>query len=209
MKLLWEKVVPANSGYGYEMKQGQYTKITATTTVDFVCLNRSNLRERFDQARTKANQRTIFVTAGHKLYSKFNNVMMTIVEDTFKEGTHDMQHGMCSRTRFELVRNRGDWADTYKRAISVEEIPDHGCWENLISGLDGYDIAPEDIPSPFNMFQHMEVDPKTGRLEHTLLRPKPGTYVLLRAEMDLVCAFSACPDVIVGGKDVTVGLLEE
>lgn len=209
MKQLWEHVVPANSGFGYEMNQGQYTKITATTTVDFVCLNRANLRERFDQARTKANQRTIFVTAGHKLYSKFNNVMMSIVEDTFKEGTHDMQHGMCSRSRFELVRNRGDWGDTYKRKNGMEEIPDHGCWENLIDGLKGYDIAPEDIPSPFNMYQHMEVDPKTGQLEHTLLRPKPGTYVLLRAEMDLVCAFSACPDVIVGGKEVTVSVLED
>jgi uncharacterized protein len=71
--------------------------------IDFVCFNRTNLRERFDQARTQANQRKVFISTGDMLVSKLNNTMMTITEDTFKEGHHDLQEGMCSRKRHELA----------------------------------------------------------------------------------------------------------
>lgn len=50
----------------------------------------------------------------------------------------------------------------------------------------------------------MKIDGITGRLEHTKIRPRPGTYVDLRAEMDLLVAISACPDIVVGGKPVNV-----
>lgn len=44
----------------------------------------------------------------------------------------------------------------------------------------------------------------SGRMKHTAIRPEPGTYVDLRAEIDLLVAFSACPDLAVGGKAVRV-----
>ena len=50
----------------------------------------------------------------------------------------------------------------------------------------------------------MKIDGITGKMEHTQIRPKPGTYVEFRAEMDLLVAFSACPDMPVGGKPVDV-----
>ena len=61
------------------------------------------------------------------------------------------------------------------------------------------DRALEDVPSPFNIFQHMIIHPD-GELEHSHIRPKPpGAHVTLRAEMDLLAALSTCPDVSVGG----------
>jgi uncharacterized protein YcgI (DUF1989 family) len=53
MKTINQSHVPHNTGWSAEMKQGQVIRITATTTVDFVFFNLHNLRERFDQARTK------------------------------------------------------------------------------------------------------------------------------------------------------------
>jgi uncharacterized protein YcgI (DUF1989 family) len=71
--------------------------------------------------------------------------------------------------------------------------------------LEPYGIAAEDIPSPLNLFQTMKIDGNTGRMEHTLIRPKPGTYVDLRAEMELLIGMSACADLrIKGKKDVSV-----
>jgi uncharacterized protein len=197
-KMLWERQLPRNTGFAFDLKVGQAVRITSQTIIDFVCFNRGNLRERFDQARTKANQRKVFISTGDQLTSKLNNTMMTILEDTFKEGHHDLQEGMCSRKRHELAAAKGIWEKTYGRPLS--EMPPRGCTENLGGVLAPYSIAIEDVPSPFNIFQHMIIHPDTGELEHSHIRPKPpGAYVMLRAEMDLLAALSTCPDMAAGG----------
>jgi uncharacterized protein YcgI (DUF1989 family) len=202
MKKLKEAHVPYNTGWAGELKKGQVIRITATTTVDFVCMRLENLKERFDQARTKVYNMKIFITTGDKLMGRNNQHMMTIVENTNREGTHDLQKGMCSGYRFQLAKKEGKLRDYYHRDYKDEEIPDHGCYENLSRALAPYGIDPEDVPNPFNINQHMKIDGATGRMDHTTVRPKPGSYVDLRAEMDLLVAFSACPDMPVGGKPV-------
>jgi uncharacterized protein YcgI (DUF1989 family) len=205
MSKLSEEVVAPNTGWVGELRQGQVLRITATTTVDFVCFDRQNLRERFDQARTKVYNMKIFVSTGDKLMSKSNQHLMTIVHDGWTGGHHDLQKGTCSGSRFELARREGRIREYYGRDW---EPPDHGCWENLSGVLATYGIAPEDVPSPFNLNQHMEIDGVTGRMEHTTRRPELGSYVELRAERDLLVAFSACPDPPVGGKEVGVAVFE-
>lgn len=197
-KTLWDRQLQRNTGYAFDMEAGQSVRITSQTIIDFVCFNRDNLRERFDQARTKANQRKIFITTGDQLISKLNNTMMIIVEDTF-EGHHDLQEGMCSRKRHELAAAKGIWEKTYGRPLS--EMPPRGCTENLGGVLAPYGIAVEDVPSPFNIFQHMIIHADTGELEHSHIRPKPpGAWVTLRAEMRLLAAISTCPDMAAGGS---------
>jgi uncharacterized protein YcgI (DUF1989 family) len=194
---LWNKSLPRNVGFTFELKQGQLVRITSQTIVDFVCFNQHNLRERFDQARTKANQRKVFITTGDSLISKLNNTMVTIVEDTFKDGHHDLQEGMCSRKRHELAAARGMWEITYGRPLT--EMPTHGCTENLSNVLAPFGVPLEDIPSPFNIFQDMIIRPD-GELVHSHVRPAaPGGFILLRAEMDLLVAISVCPDSSIGG----------
>jgi uncharacterized protein YcgI (DUF1989 family) len=205
MKKLREHTVPSNTGWAAELRKGQVIRISGTTTVDFVAFSLQNLRERFDQARTKVYNLKIFISTGDKLMSKSNQHLMTIVEDTYRDGTHDLQKGMCSGSRFQLAKAEGRLREYYHRDL---EIPDHGCWENLSAALQPYGIAPEDIPSPFNLYQTMKIDGVTGRMEHTTIRPKPGTYVDLKAEMDLLVAFSACPDLPVGGKPVDAMIYE-
>ena len=204
MKKLREETVPYNTGWAAELKEGEIIRIRGTRTVDFVAFRSQNLRERFDQARTKVYNMKIFISTGDKLMGRANQHMMTIVEDTYKEGTHDLQKGMCSGNRFQLAKKEGRLREYYHRDFKDEEVPDHGCWENLSQALKPYGIAPEDIPSPFNLFQTMKIDGVSGRMEHTTIRPRPGTYVDLRAEMDLLVALSACPDLPVGGKPVDV-----
>ena len=206
MKTIKEEHVPYNTGWVGEMNKGQAIRITATTTVDLVFFKRQNLLERFDQARTKVYNMKLFITTGDKMMGRNNQHMMTILADGFKDGTHDLQKGMCSGYRFQLAKQEGRLGEYYPRQIT--EIPDHGCYENLSRALAPYKILPEDIPSPFNLNQHMKIDGATGRMEHTQIRPAPGNYMDLRAEMDLLVAFSACPDLPVGGKPVDVMIYE-
>ncbi len=75
-----------------------------------------------------------------------------------------------------------------------EEIPDHGCWENLSEAVKPWNISPDDVPSPFNIFQCMRIDPETGMMYDTMIRPKDEAHVDFRAEMDCLVAVSACPE---------------
>ena len=198
MALLKTEVIAKNSGAAFEIKEGQRLRIAGKTIVDFVAFNLRDLAERFDQARTKTNQVKIFISTGDVLYSKRNNPMLTIVEDTFAEGRHDLQKGMCSRKRFEMVA-RGESKRVFAEGVdinpkTVDEIPAHGCWENLSNAVKPWNIAPDDVPSPFNIFQCMRIDPETGVMYDTMIRPKGEAHVDFRAEMDLLVAASACPE---------------
>ena len=198
MGLLKSEVVPKNSGATFIVRKGQRLRIAGKSIVDFVAFNLNDLRERFDQARTKTNHAKIFISKGDRLISKLNNAMLMIVEDTFAEGRHDLQKGMCSRKRFELVAS-GMAKREFAEGIDINpktpgEIPDHGCWENLSEALKPWNIPPEDIPSPFNIFQTMRIDPDTGRMFDTTIRPKVEAHVDFRAEMDCLVGASACPE---------------
>jgi hypothetical protein len=198
MAVLTCQVVPKNSGAAFAVKQGQRLRIAGRSVVDFVAFNLHDLTERFDQARTKTNQVKIFISTGDILYSKRNNPMLTIVADTFTQGRHDLQKGMCSRKRFEMVA-AGSSKRLFAEGVDInpkkaEEIPDHGCWENLTKALESWNITADDIPSPFNIFQCMRIDPDSGVLYDTMIRPAPEAHVDFRAEMDLLVAASACPE---------------
>ena len=218
MKVIEEVTIPYNSGRSFVVNKGQHVGISAYSTVDTVPLNLHNILERFDQARTKAHNAKVFLSVGDRLYSKMANVMMTIIKDTYK-GTHDMQYGMCSTMAFDHyweLMEAGDplVTETFKwlGAKCREDIPDHGCWENLQDAFQGYDIAREDIPSPFNLVQSMEITGPEGKLVWQLHRdrPEPGTpaYIELRAEMDCLVGVSACPDWGFG-KSVAVKVFED
>jgi uncharacterized protein len=196
--VLQSEVIPRNSGRAYIVKKEQRLRIAGKSIVDFVAFNLDDLTERFDQARTKTNQVKIFISTGDTLFSKRNNPMLTIVEDTFTEGRHDLQKGMCSRKRFEMVA-QGKSKRIFAEGVDInpkatQEIPDHGCFENLSEAVKGCKIAPDDIPSPFNIFQCMRIDPDTGIMYDTMIRPKDEAHVDFRAEMDCLVAASACPE---------------
>ena len=205
-KLLVDHVMPVSKdgdGAGFELKNGQYIRVIGRSTVDFVAFNRHNLMERFDQARTKTNQLKLFLTKGDALISKDNNVMLTIVEDTWP-WHHDLQKGTCSRKRHEMVFQGQIKVDTWghkedsatrRRDPELEwerwgDIPGRGCWENLENALKPWNISRWDIPSPFNIFQNMRIDGDTGRMWFDHQEPDEDAVLEMRAEMDLVVAAS-------------------
>ncbi|MFQ5829151.1 MAG: DUF1989 domain-containing protein [Candidatus Methylomirabilia bacterium] len=205
MKLVLDKHLPPRTGWAGLVPRGQRLRIVEVDggqIGDFVVFNAGNLQERFDQARTKANQGRILITKGHVLYSKGNEVMMTITEDTY--GIHDLQYGMCSRWIFQSGKYRGFTGGFQPGA--GQGTPEFGCWEILTEALKPWNIPAEDIPSPFNVFQTMQIDAETGKLGILPGRSKPGDYIEFRAEMNCLCALSACP---CGGKPSRVQVFAE
>lgn len=199
MRVIQEDIIPSNTGKAFPVKKNQVLRVTGQSTADFVVFNLKNIRERFDQARTKVDLGKIYVSTGDVLISKFNNVMMTIVKDTY-QGTHDMEKGMCSTS---FYKKWGDeifkiYGGTWKRLGRKRgAAPKHGCWENLARALKLWKISKEDIPSPLNVFQTMVINAKSGTMRYAMTRPKPGSHVDFRAEMNCLVGISACPE---GGR---------
>lgn len=220
MKLLEEAHMPYNTGKGFIVKKGQRIRLLAESHIDFIPFNLDNMEEMFDQARTKAHTGKIFIGPGDKLYTKFAKPVMIIVDQDYP-GTHDIQYGMCSKAAYdgfwEAIK-AGDpvlcesfaWLNVKKR----EDLPDHGCWENEQDALreHGFNIPPQHIPSPLNIFQNMDIAMPSGRLIWRLreYRPKPGELhrIDLRAEMNCFCAVSACPAFGIG-KPIKVEVYDE
>lgn len=194
-KVLTDAVVPARSGKAFVVKKGQHIRIIdieGGQIGDFVVYNANDIRERLSQARTKVNQGKIFLTTGDKLYSKSNNVMLTIVEDT--TGLNDLEYGMCSKWVYDKYKT-----PEYKGFLPTLTVggplgpPAWGCWENLTEALKEWKIPPEDIPDPFNVFTAVNIDVRTGRMGLYDVPSKPGDFIDFRAEMDCLTALSSCP----------------
>ena len=209
MKTVLRETAQPNTGWAGHLKPGQSLRLTAMTIIDFVALNAGDFSERFDQARTKVYNMNVYLTAGDKLFSKLNNPMMTMTVDGFAgTGTHDLQFGMCGRDRHRRAKEEGRLAE-YLHGGDIT-LPDHGCAENLTNALAPYGITYADIPSPVNFFQNMDTDRVTGAMKRTPTRPSRPVDIELRAEVDLLVAFSACPDLAspTGGQSVTATILE-
>ena len=81
----------------------------------------------------------------------------------------------------------------YRYAFPDVEGYRDNCTDNLLERMDELGLIPTEVPSPPNLFMNIP-----WRSDGTLYfvappRSVPGGYVRLRAEMDLVTAFSACP----------------
>ena len=98
------------------------------------------------------------------------------VEDT-SGGAHDTLIAPCDAPRYRL--------------LGVEGHHDN-CRDNLHAALAILGITAPATPSPLNLFMNI---PWTadGRLAWGEPVSTPGSYVMFRAEMELVVAFSACP----------------
>jgi uncharacterized protein YcgI (DUF1989 family) len=66
------------------------------------------------------------------------------------------------------------------------------CTDNLREALAGLGLTPPETPSPLNLFQNSSIKPSGELVIEPPVAP-PGAHVTLRAEMDLVIVFSACP----------------
>jgi uncharacterized protein YcgI (DUF1989 family) len=208
MKTLLDQTAPRNTGWGADMKAGQILRLSARTIIDFVCFDARDRAEAFDQAPTKAASNCLYLREGDAMMSRGGMVLMTLLEDGFKGlGTHDMQFGMCGRARHKRAAQEGRLGEYLNANVQV---PDHGCAENLTDACRQWNIPYEDIPSPVNLFQNMAIDQRTGRMQRTQIRPAALVPVTLRAERNLLVAFSACPDLAsaTGGLEVRAEILQ-
>jgi urea carboxylase-associated protein 1 len=178
--VIHDDVIPAKGRWAREMEAGQLLcleDLEGQQAIDLICYRRDNLAEKFWAAHTAKLNGTIYITAGHVLYSDLANPMMTVVEDSC--GVNDVICGSCSAT-LDRVRYGEDKA-----------VP--GCMDNFEAAIEPWGLERKDIPMCFNIFLNYPVG-DGGRVAMDQEAPsKAGDHMLLRAEMDLLVAISNCP----------------
>jgi urea carboxylase-associated protein 1 len=177
--IIQDIVVPARGSWSGVLKKGQMMRIVdleGKQAVDFLCYNAHNYEDRYAAADTmKINQRGIFLSTGTVLYSVGLTPLFTIVVDTC--GKHDTIGGCCSAA-----------LNTFRYGVGYQ----HNCRDNFLAELKKYGMGPKDIPANVNFFMYVPVG-ENGEMDMGPSISKPGDYVDLRADSDVLAVISNCP----------------
>ncbi len=175
--------VPARKGKACRLRAGQMVKVVNThgqQVVDTWGFNANDHTEFMSMEHTRTALGRIMAEVGDSLVTNRRRPILTLVEDT-SGGIHDTLLAACDRYRYEQ--------------LGVAGFHDN-CTDNLAAALSDLGIISAVTPSPWNLFMNIPVA-NDGGLSFLPPACKAGDHVLLRAEMDCVVAFSACPQDIV------------
>ncbi len=170
---------PARRGEATTLKQGQQVRVINThgqQVIDTWAFNREDLSECMSMEHVRTALGRILVHVGDTLVTTQRRPILRLMEDT-SPGIHDTLLAACDRYRYELLG-----CTTYH----------DNCTDNLAAALAELQLVPPKTPSPWNLFMNIPVQ-TDGQLSFEPPVSQPGDYVLLRAEIDCVVAFSACP----------------
>ena len=180
--------IPARRGKGFVVEQGQIMRLgchEGPQVADLDLFNLDNSKEQFSSSKTRIIH-GCHLTTGHRLWSHpiYERPMMTIIADSLPharspDGTvsHDLLYGMCDeRTHF--------------RRTGIAGLPN--CRDNLTEAVAAFSLSAADVHDPFNVFMRTGIDDRDG-LFYVAPEAKKGDYMEFYAEMNLICAISACP----------------
>ena len=171
--------IPARSGKAATVKKGQVIKVINThgdQVVDTWAFNADDFGEFMSMEHSRPHILKIIPAVGDTMFTNKRRPILTLVEDT-SGGIHDTLVAACDKHRYAF--------------LGVEGYHDN-CEDNLHAGLKEIGLASPETPSPLNLFMNIPVKPDRS-ISFEPPVSTPGSYVSLRAEMDLVIAFSACP----------------
>lgn len=170
--------IPPRSGTAFALARGDVLCVIdpkGEQVADLIAFAAADPRDVLSSGRTIDYAETIYLTTGHVLYSASSRPMFTILHDDV--GRHDFLLTPCSPQTFSIIYGHAG---------------DHpSCFENLCGALASYGIAPEAIPTTFNIFMNVAVA-ADGRIAVLPPRSRPGDAIELRAEMDLIVGLTAC-----------------
>ena len=181
-------IIPARGGKAAFVEAGQRIRVINThgqQVVDTWAFRRDELTEFMSMEHSRTFLSRIMARVGDSMVTNHRRPILTLVEDTTVEGDsagiHDTLLAACDRYRYEL--------------LGCEGYHDN-CTDNLAAALAELGLTPPETPSPWNLFMNIPVA-SDGTVSFQAPVSRPGDSVTLRAEMDCVVAFSACPQDIV------------
>lgn len=172
---MWSRVV----------RRGQILRLTDVeggATPAALFYNAQQPLERYNAPDTLKAQHTAKLSAGNVLFSDMGRVLMSVVDDT--AGWHDTITGHMDQAASERKYGKGTYQalrnDFYRNTRS-----------NFLIELGKYGLGKRDIVPNVNFFVKVTADAE-GNLSFCP-SARPGQYVELRAEMDVLVVLSNTP----------------
>ena len=171
--------IPARRGRATRLAQGERVRVVNTwgqQVVDTWAFAAAEPGEFMSMEHSRVALGRIIPAVGDTFVTNRRRPILSLVEDT-SGGVHDTLFAACDRWRYET--------------LGCTEYHDN-CADNLVAALAALGLAAPEIPAPLNLFMNIPVV-DGNRVDVLPPVSTPGSYVTLRAEIDCVVAFSACP----------------
>ncbi len=178
-----DEVCAAGEPWMKVIRKGEVFRILdleGNQAVDTLFYSADNPEERYSAVDTIQRQANLYLTTGTQLISTEGNAMLTIVADTCDR--HDTLGGACAQE-----------SNTVRYALEKRYM--HACRDNFMSAIlhhHDHHLDKRDITHNINFFMNVPVTPQGG-LTFADGISGAGKYVEMRAEMDVVCLISNCP----------------
>lgn len=188
-KRINELKVPIREGRAWEVPAGHIFRISTADgpqVGDLNIWNRHDPRERMWASRTRQLQGA-HVSTYDRLWSTlpFMRPLTTIIADSLADYGID-EHG--ARVH-DLLGTR---CDPYINKLLTGEDFDHHCHSNLTRAVLPYGLTEFDVHDVLNVFQATGLN-SDDKYFMKASPSKKGDYIEFFAEIDLLCAVSACP----------------
>lgn len=173
-----EEIVPAKEPWSGVIERGNILRITdlhGQQAVDFLCFDAEDPADRYSATNTVKVQGNVYVGLGSVLYSDSGAALMKVVDDTV--GRHDTIYGCCSNPN-NLLR--------------YGVVTSESCYSNFEKELARRGLGKESIVPNVNWFMSVPILPD-GAAGVAKAELKPGSYVSLQAEKDVLVVLSNCP----------------
>ena len=184
--VLWEETLQPAAGWSHVLKRGtalRLTDIDGGANAGALFYNFECPVERFNMPDTLKAQHIARLTKGFVLYSDMGRILCSITGDTV--GWHDPLGG-CSNAamvkarygegRYQELRN-----DCYRSGR-----------DTFLVELGKWGLGPRDLVPNLNFFSRVDVADDGAMSLHEGNSP-PGSFVELRAEMNVLVVLNTCP----------------
>jgi len=171
--------IPAGRGAAVALAAGEALRLVNTfgsQVVDTWALNREDISEYLSVEHTRRMLFDLFPGKGDRLFSNRRTPMLLIEEDS-SGVRHDMLLACCDSW---LYRHYG-CAEGHAN-----------CRDNFLAALAAIGIAASHVPNPLNLWMNIPVS-ENRKIALEPPASKPGDLVVLRALIDCILVFSACP----------------
>lgn len=174
--------IPSEKPWSGVVRKGQTIRIEdsygqqAIDTI-FYCL--ADFAERYSSQDTLRVNGVAYISTGSQIISSEGRLMAVVTADT--SGRHDTSAGCCS-------------CESNSVRFGHETRNLHACRENFILELSRHGMTKRDIVPNINFFMNVPISPN-GAMTIDDGISAPGDHVALRAEMDLLCVISNCPQI--------------
>ena len=184
-RLLWQDVIEGGATWSHILRRGTAIRLIDKEgggNIGAVLYNADNPTERYNMPDTLKSQHIARLTAGSAIHSDMGRVLCSITEDSV--GWHDPIAG-CGNERSVTIK--------YGEA-RYQECHNHyhkNALDGFLIELAKYGLGRRDLTANINFFSKVVVS-DTGRMNFVTGHSSPGSFVELRAEMDVLLILNTC-----------------